>query len=296
MTDYPHQSAIGESIALADRGSTAIVNNITGFKHEEVASLMQVALQAAGTAHQAKIDELAGQLRTSSGAVMGFFKILQEEDVPVEQLPTKLTLIAQRYVSMLERLAALDLEDTDAQAHIDEAREVLRQADSTKDYDRADALLSQAEETQARKLERAEALEREAHEATSRIRRGTAATRAERGELSLTQLDYLQAAQHFKFAANLVAGDDLKLKLAYLTPFADALMIHGYEKGDNAVLAQAIATYRVCRSSWRAARRRSLSRRRPFHHTHHQQPPVEPGRLRLLQLRLEATHTIFRER
>jgi len=179
MTDEPHQSAVGEFIAQADRGSTAIVNNITGFKSEEVASLMQVALQAAGAAQQTRIDELAALLNTNREAVLGFFKILQEEDVPVEQLQPKLTLIAQRHVGMLERLAALDPEDTEAQGYIDEAREVLRQAASTTDYDRADALLSQAEEAQDRCLRRAEALEREAHEAASRMRHSQAATQIE---------------------------------------------------------------------------------------------------------------------
>jgi hypothetical protein len=38
-----------------------------------------------------KMDDLADQLRTSSEAVVSFFKILQEEDVPVAQLQTKLT-------------------------------------------------------------------------------------------------------------------------------------------------------------------------------------------------------------
>ena len=80
----------------------------------------------------------------------------------------------------------------------------------------------------------AEALEREAHEAANRIRHGKAAIRAERGELSLTRLDYLQAAQHFQSAANLVAGEDLNLKLEYLSRSADALRTYGDEKGDNA--------------------------------------------------------------
>ncbi len=80
---------------------------------------------------------------------------------------------------------------------------MLRQAASTKDYDRAHELLCKAEKAQDQNLRGAEVLEREAHEAVSRLRRGKAATRSERGELSLTRLDYLQAAQHFRFAANL---------------------------------------------------------------------------------------------
>ena len=240
MTDNPHQSAYGTGIAQAfGEGATATVN-ITGLNPEQIASL----LHAAGAAAQAKIDDLAGQLHTNREAVQGFLKILKEDEGPIEHLPTKLTLIAQRHVGMLERLAALDPEDADAQSHIDEAREVLRQAASTKDYHRADELLSKAEEAQDRSLRGAEALEREAHEAASRLRRGKAATRAERGELSLTRLDYLRAAQHFQAAANLVAGEDLNLKLVYLTQSADALSTHGDEKGDNAILVQGIGVYR----------------------------------------------------
>jgi tetratricopeptide (TPR) repeat protein len=244
MIEKPQQSASGTGIAQAiGEGASATVT-ITGFRSEEVALLMQVALHAAGAAQQARIDELADQLHTSSEAVRGFFKILQQEDVPVEQLQMKLTLIAQRYVHMLERLNALDPEDADAKGYIDEAREVLRRAGSAKDYDRADDLLSQAEEAQDRSLRRAEALEHEAHQAAIRLRRGKAATRAERGELSLTRLDYLQAAQHFQSAANLFAEEDINLKLGYLARSADALGTHGDEMGDNAILVQAIGVYR----------------------------------------------------
>jgi tetratricopeptide (TPR) repeat protein len=240
MPDDSHQNAVGTGIAQAlGEGAHATVN-ITGFTSEQIAPL----LQAAGAAAQARIDELAGQLNTSSEAARGFLSILREDDVPTEQLSAKLTLIAQRYVGMLDRLAALDPEDVDARGYIDEAREGLGRADSTKEYDRADALLSKAEEAQERTLQRAEDLEHEAHEAVGHLRRRTAATRAERGELSLTRLDYLQAAQHFKSAAALVVTEDLNLKLGYLARSADALKTHGDEKGDNAILAEAIGVYR----------------------------------------------------
>ena len=57
-------------------------------------------------------------------------------------------------------------------------------AASTKDYNRADELLSRAEEAQDRRLRRTEDLAREANEAVSRFYRATATTRAERGELA----------------------------------------------------------------------------------------------------------------
>jgi tetratricopeptide (TPR) repeat protein len=239
MADSPYQSASGSGIAQAyGQGASATVN--IGLKPEDVAAL----LQAAGAAAQAKIDQLAVDLNASRAAVLGFLKILKEDDVPLEQLTTKLTLIAQRHVDMLDRLAALEPEDIEAQGHIDEAREVLRDAASMADYDRADELLSMAEGAQVETLRRAEELAREANEAVRRLHLNTAATRAERGELSRTRLDYLQAAKHFREAAELVSGDDPRLRLNYLVRSAGALYSHGTEKGDMAVLARAIETYR----------------------------------------------------
>jgi tetratricopeptide (TPR) repeat protein len=177
-------------------------------------------------------------------------RILKEDNVPVEQFTSKLLLIAQRYVSMLDRLAALDPEDAEAQNYIEEAQAILRRAASRADYDRSDELLSNAEDAQGRSLERVELLEREAHEAASRLRRSKAATRAERGELSLTRLDYIQAAHHFSAAAELVSRDDFSIGINYLVRSAGALSSHGDEKGDNAVLARAISIYGDVLSAW----------------------------------------------
>ena len=211
MADSQQQSAVGSGIAQAyGQGASATVN--IGLKPEDVAML----LQAAGAAAQAKIDQLAVELNASREAVLGFLRILKEDEVPVEQLTTKLTLIAQRHVDMLDRLAALEPEDDEAQRHIDEAQEVLRNAESIADYDRADELLSMAESAQVETLRRAEELAREATQAVRRLHLNAAATRAERGELSRTRLDYLQAAKHFREASELVSADDAQLRLNYL--------------------------------------------------------------------------------
>jgi tetratricopeptide (TPR) repeat protein len=239
MADSQQQSAVGSGIAQAyGQGASATVN--IGLKPEDVAML----LQGAGAAAQAKIDQLAVELRASSEAVRGFLRILKENEVLVEQLTTKLTLIAQRHVDMLDRLAALEPEDDEAQGHIDEAREVLRDAASMADYDRADELLSMAENAQVETLRRAEELAREATQAVRRLHLNAAATRAERGELSRTRFDYLEAAKHFREAAELVSGDDALLRLNYLMRSAGAFFSYGDEKGDRAVLAQAIEVYR----------------------------------------------------
>ena len=116
------------------------------------------------------------------------------------------------------------------------------------DYDRADELLSKAEEAQDRTLQRAGSSGARCRtRAVSRLRLGKAATRAERGELSLTRLDYIQAANHFGICRRSVDSYRAKIKtfrLEYLLRSAYALVSHGDEKGDNAVLAQAVAVYR----------------------------------------------------
>jgi hypothetical protein len=129
--------------------------------------------------------------------------------------------------------------------YIEEARAILSTAETSEAYDRADMLLAEAEASDMRAIRAAEALEREAKEAARRKRLSAAATRAERGELNLTRLDYLQAGQHFKIAAELVGHGDPELRAGYLNRYAGALQQYGNYRGDNAVLAQAIAVNRA---------------------------------------------------
>jgi hypothetical protein len=126
---------------------------------------------------------------------------------------------------------------------IEEARAILRSAQSTADYDRADALLNEAETSELRAVQEAEVLERQAQEAWRRKRFVAAAIQAERGDLSLTRLEYLQASQHFKRAAEM-AKNESGIRAGYLNSAANALTQYGFENGDNATLLQATGLYR----------------------------------------------------
>ncbi|WP_353062401.1 hypothetical protein RBB77_13965 [Tunturibacter psychrotolerans] len=95
-----------------------------------------------------QLDELAKQMDVSRRALLGFFRILKEDEVPLEQLADKLALVAQRHNDQLSRLRSLDPEDDGARSLIEAAREVIRNAGSSADYDRAADLIFQAEETQ----------------------------------------------------------------------------------------------------------------------------------------------------
>jgi hypothetical protein len=78
MADIPHQTATGSGIAQAyGEGAQATVN-ISGLTAADVA----VLLQGAGAAQQARIDELAAKLNATREAVLGFLRILKEDEVP----------------------------------------------------------------------------------------------------------------------------------------------------------------------------------------------------------------------
>jgi len=238
--------SISTGVASANEKLDEVLRLLTRleFTPEVIAGSLDPAPGRESVEQKTRIKELANQLNSTREAVTGFLSILREDEVPLEQLPAKLALIAQRHIDLLDRLTALNPEDAEARRLIEGARELLVRAKSSADYDAADGLLSQAEEAQNRTLQRAEELEHEAKEAARRLRAGAAATRAERGELSLTRLNYLQAAAHFRAASEVISADDAEMKCEYLFRSAGALKSHGDEMGDNTVLKRAIEVYR----------------------------------------------------
>jgi tetratricopeptide (TPR) repeat protein len=68
-------------------------------------------------------------------------------------------------------------------------------------------------------------------------------TRWVRGNIAMARLRYVDAAQHFQEAADLVPADHSDEKGRLLRAKADALQYLGGEHGDNTVLISAIATY-----------------------------------------------------
>jgi len=104
-------------------------------------------------------------------------------------------------------------------------------------YDEAERLLSAAETEEL-------VAAKEFQAAAEQRLRNAAATRAERGELSLVRLSYLEAALHFKEASERVPASEYQARGDYLNRYGFALYRHGDEKGDNTVLLQAIGIYR----------------------------------------------------
>jgi tetratricopeptide (TPR) repeat protein len=160
--------------------------------------------------------------------------------VPPEKLPDTLAQIIARHKETLERLAALNSDDPEVKAKVEEAEAAVKVGD----YDRANRLLSAAEDADLAAIRMAEDLERQAHGAADTRRLNAAATRATRGDINLTRLDYLAAAGDFKAAADLLPPSAFDKRGDYLNRYGTALYRYGDEKGDNTALLQAIGVFK----------------------------------------------------
>ena len=235
ISDNVAQVAQGMGIAQASgAGATAIVNTTDEELLRRLIVDALVDVQRQESAAYVKIETLSKQIGVTQEAVIGFFRILDEQEVPLEQLADKLTEIAKWHKELLDRLAVLDTYDLAVKDLIEQARLAIE----ISHYDKADRLLSEAEETDI-------AAARQLQEIANQRLLNAAATRAERGQISLTSLNYLDAAQHFRFAADLVPQESAIFRKNYLDRYANALYLHGYEKGDNTVLLQTIDVYRM---------------------------------------------------
>jgi hypothetical protein len=108
--------------------------------------------------------------------------------------------------------------------------------------DEADQLVSQAEQAEIAAGQQARQLAQRAQAAADRRLLRAAGDRGVRGDIAMTRLHYLGAAQHFQEAADLVPIGHPDDKGRFLLAKADALQHQGDERGDNTALAKAIAT------------------------------------------------------
>ena len=143
-------------------------------------------------------------------AVTTFFRILGERKVPVEDLDAKLREIAARHLTLLKQIESVPGEDP----QLDALKKSAVAAIGAGDYARAQALLEQAFDADlvaARK-----ALD------TANQRYVTAAkTKADLGQLKLSQLQYEAAAREFQTAADLVPASEPLIRAQYLADGGD---------------------------------------------------------------------------
>ena len=199
---------------------------------------------------EARAAELAAQLGFTRDAVIGFFRIVGERDVPPEQIPVKLGEVAARHRALTERWSVLDAADPATATLAAEARSAI---DAGR-YDEADALLLRGREQEAAAARQAEQLARDAQQAAERRWLRAAEADGKRGDLAMTRLRYAEAAGHYAEAAGAVPAARPDERRRYLEREAEALYRQGEERGDNAAAAAAIERYRgLAAASGRAA-------------------------------------------
>ena len=151
-------------------------------------------------------ERLAQQFGVTDTAVTTFFRILGERKVPTEDLDAKLREIAARHQTLLKQAESLPSEDP----QVEQFRKGAFAAIGAGDYARAQALLEQVFDADL-------AAARKAQDATNRRYVAAAQTRADLGQLKLSQLQYEAAAREFQTAADLVPASEPLICARYLT-------------------------------------------------------------------------------
>ena len=156
--------------------------------------------------------EYAGKLAVTDSALASFFKILEEQQVPLSDLDSKLREIAAQHKELLSRLETVQSADPQVVRLKGEARQAIEAGD----YAKAEELLNQAE---ARDMQAIEELE----QAARQRRISAAASCLDNATLQRMQYRHAKAAEYWQKAAALMpeskkeerafclsnAGDDL---------------------------------------------------------------------------------------
>ena len=227
---------------IANTGSQVFEKPVTiGLTADQVGQMMADVLQKdslnakQAAEYKQKVGLLSKEIGVRKPAVENFLRILGEAKVPIEDLGSKLAEIAQRHRDMLDRWSVLEDDDDPA---IRERTDAARAAIGDGDYDRADALLAEAEDMDLAAGWQARALEDQAKQAADRRFLSAAAKRAKRGELRLTRLDYPGAAKHFGAAAETVPTGKELVRAGYLVREGAALDYAGkYWEAEKSVEA-----------------------------------------------------------
>jgi tetratricopeptide (TPR) repeat protein len=207
--------------------STINQYNVTGTPPEVLSALIRQH-EDHSESQKKLIARLETELDLNQRQVRGALEILGEANVPPERLGAKLVEIAEKFKDLRTAAAAQPGDDAKITALKAEAQKAIEDGQLGK----ADEFLAEVEKIQT------EALERLALNASQ--------TTAQRGDVALAQLRYLDAVKRFAEAAAKVPAGHEGERRKYLNQEAHALYRQGDEFGDNAALTEGIAVYRRC--------------------------------------------------
>jgi hypothetical protein len=228
------ETAGNQSPALI-AGRDAIVNY--GLTPEQVQELTKAAAAGAVGPLADRIVDLSKRLGVTEDAALTLLRIIGQKDVSLEQLPQKLAEVANQYQKAQAQLAALDPQNPLARGFLEQAQAEIKVGN----FNRAHQLLGQAKQAQIAAAQQARELLQKAQLAEEEQLIQAAASSAAEGDLALTELHYLEAANLFEEAANLVPpGTSEDKRIGYLDREAAALYQQGAQYGDNGAVRSAI--------------------------------------------------------
>ena len=152
-----------------------------------------------------QFQHLAEELGVTKAALTSFFKILEQQRVPPEDLDSKLREGAAAYKRLQAQLQQFLSEDSTVVALRQEARQTLE----TGDFVQVETLLRQAQERDLHAIQ-------EQQVSLHKRQLSAATTSAELGVLKNIQLSYAAAATHYRQAAAVVPQDEALTQAGYL--------------------------------------------------------------------------------
>ena len=237
--EVPHLGA-NEQITIGGSVSKSTITNTINQENPATLAMLAKALSDKDASDEkrreadVKAAELANKWRFTSSAVIEFFRILREQNIPDEKVPARLIEIAIHFSQTQNELAALEPADP-------RAAEIAQQAKLALDAGRlaeADDLLDRAKDLERAALREAQRFIHRAQDAADRHAFNLARMEATQGEISLTQLHYADAATHYEAAAADLPLSATDTKVVYLDQAGDARQTSGN-------LATALTDYRA---------------------------------------------------
>ena len=172
-----------------------------------------------------RTERLSRQFGVTDIAVTKFFRILGESKVAIEDLDAKLREIAAQHLTLLKQVETLSGEDPQVASIKKEAVAAI----GAGDYPRAQALLEQAFDADL-------VAARKAQDTANRRYVTAAKTKADLGQLKLSQLQYEAAAREFQAAADLVPASEPLIRAQYLAAGGEAAYSAGiYPRAESAL-------------------------------------------------------------
>ena len=183
-------------------GRNVFMNAPGGVIHTGEGSISVTNIQGiAGEEHA----RLAKELGVTQSALTSFFKILEQQHVPPEDLDSKLREVAASYKRLQNQLQQFLSEDPTVMALRREAREAFE----TGDFAQVETRLRQAQERDLHAIQEQQA-------SLKKRQLSAAAISAELGALKNLQLAYTAAANHYRDAAAVVPQDEAITQAEYL--------------------------------------------------------------------------------